>query len=50
MCLEIVTEEALIMVLLKVLIVAETSVRNMNLLEIILSKLNDSERVTFYYI
>lgn len=45
MCLEIVTEETLIMALLKVLIVAKTNVQNMNLLEIILSKLNDNEKV-----
>uniref|UniRef100_A0A915CQM7 Uncharacterized protein n=1 Tax=Ditylenchus dipsaci TaxID=166011 RepID=A0A915CQM7_9BILA len=45
LCVETVTEPALIQALLKVLIVGETNVRDMNLLEIILSKMNTSEKL-----
>lgn len=44
------TEEALIQSLLKVLIVAETTERDMNLLDIILSRMNDLERVCTIYL
>lgn len=45
MCLETVTEPALIQAFVKVLIVNDSKTRELNLLEVILSKMNSSERV-----
>ena len=48
MCLETLTEPALIQSLIKVLIATETKIRDLNLLEVILSKMNTSEMVFFH--
>ncbi|KAI1721330.1 retinoic acid induced 16-like protein [Ditylenchus destructor] len=45
LCFETVTEPTLIQALLKILIIAETNVREMNLLEIILSKMHNTEKI-----
>lgn len=50
LCIEIITEPAMIQAILKMLTAAETNVPDMNLLEVILDKMNSSDRVNAFMV